>query len=270
MDDDRIAWHPAFYEAIQAELEDYRDVLEFHSEYQLTSEPLKVDVLVVKKAPGAVIKKNIAEIFRSDNLIEYKSPEDYVSVDDFYKVYGYACLYASFKRLQIQDVTISFVETRHPRELLEHLQNERRYEVEEKSPGIYRVYGDVMPIQVIESKRLSPDENLWLKSLNQDLDVKSMAAVFEKSIAKGKDARIKAYMNVLLQANSDVIVEVGNMAKKTLNQALEELGLIQEWEEKGRQEGEARGVLRAIELIKSGMNPDEVLRMYPAEAALAR
>jgi hypothetical protein len=34
----RINWHPAFIEAIQMELAAYRDCLEFHSEYQLTSD----------------------------------------------------------------------------------------------------------------------------------------------------------------------------------------------------------------------------------------
>jgi hypothetical protein len=50
---------------------------------------------VPKKAKGAVIKKNIGVIFREHNLLEYKSPDDCVSVEDFYKVYGYACLYAA-------------------------------------------------------------------------------------------------------------------------------------------------------------------------------
>jgi len=67
-----IAWHPAFIEAIQLELEDYGDFLEFHPEYQLTSEPLRVDCLVIKKPPDIVIKKNIAAIFRDVNLLEYK------------------------------------------------------------------------------------------------------------------------------------------------------------------------------------------------------
>jgi hypothetical protein len=68
--------------------------------------------------------------------------------------------------------------------------------------------------------------------------------------------------------------EVDNMGKRTLNQVLEDMGLTQEWEARGEARGEAsgasRGVLQAIELIKSGMNPDEVLRMYPAESAQAR
>ena len=42
----RISWHPAFIQAIQLELEDYLDVLTFETEHQLTTEPLKIDVLI--------------------------------------------------------------------------------------------------------------------------------------------------------------------------------------------------------------------------------
>ncbi|MDR3183154.1 MAG: hypothetical protein LBT89_09605, partial [Planctomycetaceae bacterium] len=61
---ERIAWHPAFVEAIQMELEEYRDFLEFTAEYQLTSEPLQMDILIVKKEPGVKISKNIGQIFQ--------------------------------------------------------------------------------------------------------------------------------------------------------------------------------------------------------------
>ena len=60
------------------------DVLDFHPEYNLTSEPLRIDCVVIKKAKGAVIEKNIAAIFRGVNLVEYKNPTDYLSIDDFY------------------------------------------------------------------------------------------------------------------------------------------------------------------------------------------
>jgi len=110
----RIHWHPAFVEAMQMELEDYSGSLEFYPEYQLGKEPLKIDCVVIKKAKGLVIKKNIAKVFRDANLLEYKSPGEYVSVADFYKVYGYICLYASFEKLQITSLTVSFVESRYP------------------------------------------------------------------------------------------------------------------------------------------------------------
>ena len=71
---DPIAWHPAFIEAMQMELDDYKDALEFQSESQLTSEPLRIDCVVIKKVKEASINKNIAAIFRDVNIIEYKNP----------------------------------------------------------------------------------------------------------------------------------------------------------------------------------------------------
>jgi hypothetical protein len=70
-----IKWHTAFVEALQLELEQYQDILEFKPEYQLNDEPLIMDVLVVKKVKDVVIAKNIGAIFKSDNVVEYKSPE---------------------------------------------------------------------------------------------------------------------------------------------------------------------------------------------------
>ena len=40
-DGERIEWHPAFFEAIKMELEEYGDKLSFISEYQLTAQPLR-------------------------------------------------------------------------------------------------------------------------------------------------------------------------------------------------------------------------------------
>jgi hypothetical protein len=65
---------------------------------------------------------DIAAIFRKINIVEDKSPDDYVSIKDFYLVYGYACLYLALNDVDINDMTLTFVESRYPRELFEHLQ----------------------------------------------------------------------------------------------------------------------------------------------------
>ncbi|MDR0759045.1 MAG: hypothetical protein LBF74_02920, partial [Treponema sp.] len=100
-----IPWHPAFVQAIKLELEPYKDVLEFLTEYQLTSEPLEIDVVIVKKNPELIIKKNIARIFKGVNILEYKSPDDYFSIQDFYKVLSYGYLYAALNKIRVQDMT---------------------------------------------------------------------------------------------------------------------------------------------------------------------
>ncbi|MDR2483260.1 MAG: hypothetical protein LBD08_06475 [Treponema sp.] len=66
-------------------LDEYRSCPEFETEHQLTAEPLRIDLLIIKKKPEIIIKKNIGAIFRQVNVIEFKSPDDYISVDDFYK-----------------------------------------------------------------------------------------------------------------------------------------------------------------------------------------
>jgi hypothetical protein len=49
---EKIQWHPGFYGAAELELIQNKDVLEFEREYNLSKEPLRVDLLIVKKARG--------------------------------------------------------------------------------------------------------------------------------------------------------------------------------------------------------------------------
>jgi hypothetical protein len=273
-DDTRIPWHPAFYEAIQLELEPYKDTLRFEFEHQLTAEPLKMDILIIKKEKDVVIDKNIASIFRKDNIVEYKSPEDYIAVEDFYKVYGYACLYASFNKVAVTDLTITFVETKHPRDLIQHLKETRGYRVEERWDGIYLVSGDSIPIQIIETKKLSAGENIWLKELSNDLDAEGIHKILTESSQKGKAAHIKAYLQAILQANSSKIQEALGMSEMamTLDQVLEETGLTVKWEARGVARGEARGERnKALEIIKralgKGMTVDDIADLTGYDSA---
>jgi len=189
----RIAWHPAFVEALNMELAAYTDILEFQPELQLTSEPLRIDCVVIKKAGNVPIEKNIAAVFRGTNLLEYKSPGDYVSVGGFYKVYAYACLYAAIKETPITDMTISLVESRYPQKLIEHLERVRGYTVEETRPGIYTVVGDVFPIQLVDTRRLPEDENLWLGGLSNRLGIPAARKIIEGAKANGNVAKLGAY-----------------------------------------------------------------------------
>ena len=274
----KLQWHPAFLQAIQMELLDYREYLEFKYEYQLTSEPLRIDLLIIKKPRELAINKNIARIFRSDNVVEYKSPEDYLSVKDFWKVYSYANLYAAITPgVDLSDVTLTFVGSRHPRALLRYLTGVRGYTVQETSPGIYRISGDYIPIQIIESKKLSEKENLWLKSLRDGLEKNSVRAIVKEEKKRGRETNIDAYMDVILRANPRVFVEVQTMAKRreTLEEVFTEAGLIPEWmergrvqgrkegKEQGREEGKEQGLEKGKEIIarnllKMGMSVEEI------------
>jgi hypothetical protein len=199
--------------------------------------------------------------FHSVNIIEYKSPQDYVSVEDFYKVYGYACLYASLEHIPITECTLSFVESRYPRDLLAHLREVRGYGVEERNPGIYTIRGDIVPIQVIESKGLTAGENLWLRDLDDGLDEAGIWEVVGAIKGLGKGAKVEAYLEVIGKANKEKVEEVFEMKKGEGAAAFMKLvDMITEWEDRGRKVGKIEGKREVAEkLIARGWPPEEVV-----------
>jgi len=250
----RLSWHPAFFQAVQQELIDYQDSLEYSYEHNLTSEPLRIDLLIIKKQRDITIDKNIARIFRTDNLLEYKSPDDFLSVKDYLKVYAYANLYAAITPgVNFADITLTFIASRHPRKLLKYLTGTRGYRVEETSAGIYRVSGDYVPIQIIESGKLPERENLWLKSLTVGLQAGSVDSILNEVQKRGNKNAVSAYL------------EARNMARRkypTLVEVLTESGDLAEWEIKWEARGKAEGRAEvARNALAEGASPDFVRKI---------
>ena len=240
-----LQWHPAFYADIQIELEAEAGLLIFENEHQLGTKPKEIDVLIVKKEQEVPVRKNIGRIFRKYNIVEYKSPTDYLSIDDFYKVYGYACFYkADTSRedsIKIQDITITFVCHRYPRSLIRHLKEERGYQITRVEDGIYYIIGDKIPIQMILTKELSEKHNLWLKSLTDDLEGADTVRRLIEQYGEHKENKLyKSVMNLIVRANQDKFKEV-----KTMCEALEEL-MKDEMDAKkaeGKMQGKTESVL---------------------------
>jgi hypothetical protein len=225
--DERVQWHPAFYEAIKQELIDYASELDFQSEVPLTEQPLRIDVLIIKKLSDVQIKKLIAAIFRKHNIVEYKRPRDHITVSDYNKVYGYAYLYASIHNIDIDDITITIVVTVRPVKLMRYLRVKRGYDIKQTADGIYNVKGSEIPVQIIESKRLDKEENLWLRSLSDSLDTAGMEKVLGER-EKHADAKLNAYMHALMIANPNATKGVRSMKKQTLKEVIIEMGLFDE------------------------------------------
>ena len=170
--DDKIQWHPAFDAALQIELEAEAEYLEFEPEHLLSKKPMQIDVLV-KNEKDVKIQKNIGRIFRRYNIIEYKSPDDRLNIDDFYKTYGYACLYKSetgaIDEIPATELTITFVCYNYPLKMLQRLEHDKKLIIENIENGIYYLIGDSIPIQLIIIPKLSKESNYWLNNLRNDL-----------------------------------------------------------------------------------------------------
>jgi hypothetical protein len=205
----RTSWHPAFVQAIENELEESRNALTFEAEHQLTSEPLKIDVLIIKKKKNVVIKKNIGQIFRLYNVVEYKSPEDRATIEAYHKTQCYSRLYASLNKVDINEMSVTVIATRHPRKLLAFLKNQ--YTVRHVPPGIYLVEGDTCPTQVIVSEELPEEDNFWLTNLRNDLTEEQLVRVF--TTAEGK-SKVDAYVYAIGDANAEILEDLYMHRKK--------------------------------------------------------
>ena len=211
-----LQWHPAFFAGIQIELEEEREKLIFENEHQLSTKPMEIDVLVIKKHSDVQIQKNIGRIFRGHNIVEYKSPEDSFSINDFYKVYGYACFYKSdtetVDAIRADDITITFVVKQFPREMLKKLQRTRNLQVVKFDEGIYHISGDIFPIQIIHTAKLSKENNFWLRNLTNDLKAKEDARkLLEKYNERQQEHLYQSLMDVIVKANIELFEEVDDM-----------------------------------------------------------
>lgn len=206
MDKTKLQWHPAFSAALRITLQDEMKYLEMHEVYLLGKKPLQMDILLIKKIKNISIRKSIGRIFREHNIIEYKSPDDYLSINDFYKVYAYACLYQSdtdkVKEIDPETLTITFVCSHYPREMFRHLTNTRGIIIEDKGNGIYYLKGDPIPMQLLLTPKLSEKENYWLQNLRTNLkagtEIRSLVARYEKH-KHSKD--YEAVMDLITRAN---------------------------------------------------------------------
>ena len=213
-----LQWHPAFYAGLQIEFEEEKDKLIFENEHHIGTKPKEIDVLIIKKNSNEEIKKNIGKIFRKYNIIEYKSPDDYLSIDDFYLVYAYACLYKSdtpfIDEISANEITITFVTSRFPKNLMSHFVNIRKYSIEKVESGVYYIKGDFFPIQIINTKELSDTTNLWLHNLRDDITEKN---VIQKLLLEYRQHdKINLYssvINIIATANKETFLEVTNMSK---------------------------------------------------------
>ena len=154
---EKIQWHPAFDAALQIELGEEAKYLTFEPEHLLSKKPMQIDVLV-KNEKKVKIRKNIGRIVRQHNIIEYKSPEDHLNIDDFYKVYGYTCIYKTevekVNQIPAEELTITFVCYHYPRQMLRNLQNERN--IKNRHPERNRTVEDLL-----KNKKTCPEETIY-------------------------------------------------------------------------------------------------------------
>ncbi|WP_310601685.1 3-isopropylmalate dehydrogenase [Anaerosporobacter sp.] len=206
---EEIQWHSPFRGAVKIELEEYQDILEYIDEKVLTKKPLLIDLLVIKKQKDKKIDNPIAHIFRKWNILEYKSPTDYVSIDDVYKVNGYACILKSdadaVDEIKFQELSITFVCSTITQNVFQHMEAERKYQITKYENGIYYLLKDgEIPIQFIILDELDA-EHKWLVALTDQITKEMLHSLVIDYREVDKNEYKEAILEVVLKANLELV-----------------------------------------------------------------
>lgn len=256
-----IQWHPAFCAAAELEFKENKTELDFQREYNLSKKPLQIDLLIVEKLDDVNVENEIGRIFRKYNVIEYKSPKDGLTIDDFFKTFAYAELYKSqgktVDQIPINQLTVSVVREGKPEELFRSLEK-YGFTVDKKFEGIYYVYGLHLPAQIVVTKELDRKKHRNLRVLSVDALEEDARAFIEdacKLTDQGDLINVDAILQVSVSANYDLYNELKRRypemceAMKTLMK-----DEMMEAQKKGEKKGEKKGVLETLfGLVKDGI-----------------
>lgn len=186
-----------------------------------SKDSFQVDVLIIQKLSNLHIPKQIAEKFQTYNLIEYKSPGDNLSIDDYYKLIGYACIFrfntGRVNEVENDEITLTFITSQFPQKLKKELVR-RKITLAKRAPGIYDI------------------EKELYQSLKQSYDQHK------------NEPRYSVPMNVIIWSN---YVQEGE--QKVMCEALYDLFAEEliERENKGKEEGKAEGKAEGEEYFAS-------------------
>ena len=208
----KIKWHPAFVAATMLALKADRKHLEYQRELQLSKEPIKADLMIIKKEPGIRVKNQIGHIFKRYNILEYKSPDDNLTIDDYYKIIAYASLYKALGKgvnsVPSDELTISLVRDNMPDKLFKHLED-LGLKIGKAYSGIYYIEGSlILPRQqIVVTKELDGKDNAFLKVLTKNLEIDTATEfVTEAQRLRAKEDKINlnAVLNVSFSANEQL------------------------------------------------------------------
>ena len=178
--------------------------------HEAASCAIRINLLVIKKLTDQVIPKNIARIFGTFNLFEIKGVGSSLSMDAYYKTIGYAGLLIdqTGKKNQYSslDVSLSFLSCYYPRKLMKHLRNERNernVDIEKISQGVYHINKETFSIQIIVTKELPPEENLYLHFLTDRMWNGALAEKLTDDYKEHQEAEIyRRYLHQVMTANT--------------------------------------------------------------------
>ena len=141
--------------------------------------------------------------------------------------------------------------------LIRHLRTVKKYDVEKVEDGIYNVKGDVFSIQILVTRELSEKENLWLKSLTNNLKEPENARQLIEDYQKNQENDLySSALEAIMHANQKVFQkEVNGMVDDII------MEIVQEKFDRKLKEETEKAVKEAVEKEREAVKKAEAARL---------
>lgn len=257
---EKTEWHPAFCAAMRLELRD-NPALEFHDEYNLNVDPLRVDLLIIHKPSDVKIDNQIGEFFRENNILEYKSPTDH-GYNEYGLYQAMSYVYYYYDRYRTMDVTLSMVASKSHFNLLKWFDRQGiRYS--RRHQGIYDISDlQFIKCQVIITEEIDKDNFRWLSALTDKLTESKARDVISTACAmpQGENKRLaEAVVDVLSSANVKLFEKIKE--DDIMGSALMELMKPEVNKEVSKKVEEERNMMaQIVSALMAGKDNDTIIR----------
>jgi predicted transposase/invertase (TIGR01784 family) len=169
--------------------------------------------------------------------------------------------------IKLSDMSISFVSSRYPRDLVKHLEEEKGFKVHLKSEGIYYIEKDDIKTQIVVIDELPKRVNKYVRVLTKKLkEIDEAIEIIEEYDQNTKNTEIEIIADFIGKRHIDVIMEVFEMGvalklteeqKERLSAIAEKAGLMKGKYEDGKIEGKIEA---ARNLLISGVDLEIVIK----------
>ena len=194
-------YHAGLVAALKTKYDDQYDFMETIKEMILGEKPPRLDAVVLKKDPEQHLADEIGCFFLEHNVFEFKGYGDGISINDVYKIEGYALFYMTIDRkvneIPLEAVTITVLQYRFPRDILKKLET-KGCTVKQRGEGIFEIAGGpiIFPFQIIDAVILGEEWDV-LKVL--------VPGATEEQIIKIQEEYDQAENDLLKQHLADVL-----------------------------------------------------------------
>ena len=208
--------------------------------------------MIIKKSPEEKLNDIIGKFFRLINIIEYKSPDDSLTIDDFFKVQAYGLLYKvidhKVDEIPITDITITLIRHTYPREMIKALKK-YNFAVTEIKSGVYIIEtGNFIPVQLMVTSQMSKEDFEALPLLSKSVSKDDLKNFIEK-IADSKDSNIienaRAFLRICLEVNKNAAEEI-KKEKAEMKDVIREV--FGDWFEEDKEQAVKIAVKQAVKI----------------------